>query len=111
MQSCEEGLQNLQSYDCLREGEPVQGGCIEMIVEFMSNYCDDQGTSNDVSRPKGLKRKSVSIEDRGTKQGHCIDYVLNGIIKITSIRICLRDVGSRIQGADPWNLGTGSPKA
>ena len=31
MQSYDEGLQNIQSYDCLREVEPVRCCCIEMV--------------------------------------------------------------------------------
>ena len=38
----------------------MQGGSIEMMLGFMSNECDGQGTSNAGSQPKGLNRKSVS---------------------------------------------------
>ena len=53
----------------------MQGGSIEMMLGFMSNECDGQGTSNAGSQPKGLNRKSVSKEDCGRNQGNCIDYV------------------------------------
>ena len=62
----------------------MQGGCIELMEGFMSNECDDQCTLNAGSRPKGLKRNSVSKEDHERKQGNCIDYVKNGRAKITA---------------------------
>ena len=82
-----------------------------MMEGFMSNESHYQGTSSAGSCPKGLKRKLVLKEDRGRKQGNCIDDVKNVRVKITARRICPRDVVTRIHGEYPANFSTGCAQA